>query len=188
MTLRKLKRAHRRAIHTHITECTLTESRFQANEGPRTIIGAETSTASTVTSSICLTLLFTPILSKSILEAPTAKLSPCPRVVVGEEGLKSLTVAPLLSAKTLDLKTSSLLMSEKVVQSTLYPILQRCMNRSFTLLNQKSVASNRRFLNLMTSTSILRWRDMNCTNTLNSSRQLSIREPMLGRTFIRITI
>ena len=188
MTHRRLMRAHPRVIHTRITGCTLTESRFQANEGPRTIIGAETSIASTVTSSICLTLLFTLTLSKSILEAQMAKSSPCPQVAAGEEGQRSPTVAPLRSAKTLDLKTFSLLMSEKVVQSTLSPILQRCMNRSFTSRNQKSAASNRKFLNLRTSTSILQWRDTNCTNTWNSSRQHSTREPMLGRTFTRITI
>lgn len=132
MTRRKLTQAHPKAIHTHIMGFTLTGSRFQANEGPRTIIGAETSIASTVTSSICLTLLFTLTLSKSIQEAPTAKSFPCPRVAVEEEGQKSPTVALLRCAKTLDRKTSSLLMSEKVVQSTLSLILQRFMNRSFT--------------------------------------------------------
>jgi hypothetical protein len=58
----------------HITEVyILMESRFLASEDLRTIIGAETSIASTVTSSICLTQLSTLTSSKSILEAPMAK-------------------------------------------------------------------------------------------------------------------
>jgi hypothetical protein len=118
-----------------------------------------------VISSICLTLLFTLTLSKSILEAPMAKSSPCPRVAAVEGVLKSPTVVPRRSAKTHDLRTFSLLMSEKVVQSTHYLILQKCMNRSFTSPNKKRAASNRRFLNLRTSTFSRQWKDMTCTNT-----------------------
>lgn len=179
--------AHPRGALIHIMECTPTEWRYRVKEGPKTIIGAETSTASTVTSSICPTQLSTPILSKSTQGAQTAKLSPCPPQAGAGEGLRRLTAERPLSALTRGQKTFFHQTRERVVQSTPWAILQRCTNRSF-IYRKVNLGQNSRKCSSLTKRWLEPlWSNMSCTSTWSSSLPHSTKGLMLGPTFIRIT-
>jgi hypothetical protein len=85
---------HLRGTPSHITEYTNMGSRSLENEGPRMITGAETSTASIVTNSICLTQLCILTSNKNILVDPTDKSSLFQRVAAVEEDPRKHPAAP----------------------------------------------------------------------------------------------